>query len=61
MKKKRSSKVKRYPADLNDKKREIIKELLPEASPNGRPRAINLRKPINAILYIVRSGCVLRL
>jgi hypothetical protein len=31
MKKKRSQKVKRYPTDLSDKKRELIKGFLPEA------------------------------
>jgi putative transposase len=61
MKKKRSRKVKRYPSDLNDKRWEIIRALLPEALPNGRPRTIDLRKLINAILYIVRSGCAWRL
>jgi putative transposase len=61
MKKKRSKKFKRYPTDLNDKRWEIIRVLLPEALPNGRPRTIELRKLINAILYIVRSGCAWRL
>ena len=61
MKTKRSRKVKRYPSDLNDKRWEIIRALLPEALPNGRPRTIDLRKLINAILYIVRSGCAWRL
>jgi len=61
MKEKRSEKVKRYPTDLNDKKWAIIRTLLPEASPNGRPRTIDLRKLINAILYLVRSGCAWRL
>jgi len=41
MKNKPSHSVKRYPTDLNDKKKGIIKELLPEILPNGRPRIIN--------------------
>ena len=61
MKKKRNRKVKRYPTDLNDKKWEIISPLLPEALPGGRPRSINLRNLVNAILYIVRAGCAWRL
>jgi len=48
----RTSKVKRYPTDLNDKKWEIIKPLLPSALSGGRPRTVSLRKLINAILYI---------
>ena len=54
-------KVKRYPTDLNDKKWEIILPLLPAALLGGRPRKTSLRKVINAILYITRSGCAWRL
>ena len=61
MKKKRSKKIKRYPTNLNDKKWLIISPLLPGALPRGRPRSIGLRNLINAILYIVRSGCAWRL
>jgi len=59
--KKRTSKVKRYPTDLNDKKWGLIKPLLPSALPKGRPRRVGLRKLINAIVYIARSGCAWRL
>jgi putative transposase len=52
---------KRYPTDLNDKKWQLIKDLLPPALPGGRPRKVNLRKVVNAILYISRSGCAWRL
>ena len=51
------SKVKRYPTDLNDKKWEIINPLLPIELSGGRPREVSLRKIINAVLYITRSGC----
>ena len=47
--------------NLNDKKWLIISPLLPGALPGGRPRSIGLRNLINAILYIVRSGCAWRL
>lgn len=60
-KKKRSTKVKRYPTDLNDKKWAVIGPLLPSALPGGRPRSVVFRKLINAILYVVRSGCAWRL
>ncbi|SHN93206.1 hypothetical protein BHECKSOX_2315 [Bathymodiolus heckerae thiotrophic gill symbiont] len=36
----RTSKVKRYPTDLNDKKWKIIKPLLPRELPGGRPRKV---------------------
>ncbi|MGZ4976206.1 MAG: transposase, partial [Methylobacter sp.] len=46
---------------MNDKKWALIKPLLPSALPKGRPRRVGLRKLINAIVYIVRSGCAWRL
>jgi putative transposase len=61
MKKSRKSKTKRYPSDLNDKKWAMLKPLLPDSRQGGRPRTVNLRKVMNAILYITRSGCAWRL
>jgi len=43
---------KRCPTDLNARKWNVIRERLPTALPGGRPRQVNLRKVINAILYI---------
>ena len=60
-KQKRSTKIKRYPTDLNDKKWALIGPLLPNALPGGRPRSVVFRKLINAILYVVRRGCAWRL
>jgi len=60
-KKRNKSKVKRYPTDLNDTKWGVISPLLPEALSGGRPREVSLRKIINAIFYITRSGCAWRL
>ena len=57
----RKSKVKRYPTDLNDKKWDIINPLLLGALLGGRPRKISVRKLINAILYVTRSGCAWQL
>jgi putative transposase len=59
--KKSSAKVKRYPTDLNDRKWQIICTLLSPALLGGRPRTIRLRKLMDAILYITRSGCAWRL
>ena len=55
--KKRNRKVKRYSTDLNDKKWQLLAPLLQLALLGGRPRTVSLRKVINAILYITRSGC----
>lgn len=48
---------KRYPSDLTDEQWELIEELIPVALPGGRPRAVDMREVVNAILYLTRSGC----
>lgn len=48
---------KAYPTDLKDAEWEILKPLLPEAKPGGRPRKVDLREVLNAIFYRERAGC----
>lgn len=48
---------KRYPTDLTDTQWQEILPLLPPTSTRGRPRRVDLREVINAILYVVRGGC----
>jgi len=48
---------KAYPTDLKDAEWEILKPLLPEAKPGGRPRSVELREVLNAIFYRERTGC----
>jgi transposase len=48
--------TKRYPSDLTDAQWELIRPLLPAARPGGRPRSVDLREVVNAILYVVRGG-----
>jgi putative transposase len=49
---------KSYPSDLTDAQWSLIEPLLPpEIEGLGRPREIDFREVINAILYINRSGC----
>jgi putative transposase len=50
-----------YPTDLTDRQWDCIKDLIPAAKPGGRPRSLQMRAVINAILYIVVSGCQWRL
>jgi len=51
-----------YPTDLNDKQWTIIAPLLPQKeSPRGRPRTWSYREIVEAIFYVVRSGCAWRL
>lgn len=46
----------RYPTDLTDRQWDCIKELIPPPKPGGRPRSLEMRQVINAMLYIVVSG-----
>ncbi len=50
-----------YPTDLNDTEWNVIAQLLPPPSKTGRPREHSYREILNAIFYIVRSGCAWRL
>ena len=50
-------KTKRYPSDLTDEEWERIAPLMPRPGRRGRPREIEFREVINAVRYLVRSGC----
>jgi putative transposase len=47
---------KRYPSDLTDEQWALIEPLLPPAKPGGRPREVDLREVVNALLYQARTG-----
>jgi transposase len=46
-----------YPSDLTDEQWSLLEPLLPRAKPGGRPRSVELREVVNAILYLLRTGC----
>jgi transposase len=46
-----------YPSDLRDAEWVRLEPLIPEASPGGRPRKTDMRAAMNAILYLLRTGC----
>ena len=50
-----------YASDLTDGQWQIIESLLPPPKPGGRPRSTDLREVVNAILYLIRSGCSWRM
>src|SRR5215207_3241076 len=50
-------KTKRYPSDLTDEEWERIAALMPKPGRRGRPREVEFREVINAVRYLVRSGC----
>lgn len=52
-----AKRTKRYPSDLTDEEWERIAPLMPKLGRRGRPREIEFREVINAVRYLVRSGC----
>ena len=50
-----------YPTDLMDGQWAAIAEMVPAASPGGRPRRATSRGLVNAILYMLRGGQAWRL
>ena len=54
-------KTKRYPSDLTDEEWAAMAPLMPGAARTGRRREVDLREVLNAIRYMVRSGCEWRM
>ena len=52
---------KAYPTDLNDKEWAVIEPYVPKPKTGGRPAEHSRREIINAIAYVLRSGCAWRL
>lgn len=46
-----------YPSDLTDEQWSLIEPLLPAEPGGGRPRKTAMRDVLDAILYILRTGC----
>jgi len=46
-----------YATDLTDGQWQIIKDWLPPAKRGGRPRTVCLRQALNAMLYLLTTGC----
>ncbi len=50
-----------YPTDLSDEEWRCIRAHLPEPTGQGRPRLHSLRAILNAVFYLLKSGCPWRL
>ncbi len=48
--------TRKYPSDLTDEQWALIEPLIP-VYPGGRPRKTPLRQVVNAVFYLVRTGC----
>jgi putative transposase len=46
-----------YPSDLTDAEWTILASLLPPPKRLGRPARVDRREVVNAILYVLRTGC----
>lgn len=46
-----------FPSDLTDAEWDRLAPLIPPAAPGGRPRKTDMRSALNAILYLLRTGC----
>ncbi len=49
-----------YPSDLTDEQWAILAPLIPPAHTHCRPRQVEMREVIDAILYLLRTGCAWR-
>ena len=52
---------KTYPSDLSEPEWLLLLPLIPAAKSGGRPREVDIREILNAIFYILRSGCAWRM
>jgi transposase len=53
--------TKRYPTDTTEAQWAIINSLIPPQKGPGRPRTVALRRVVDGIFYISRSGCQWRM
>jgi transposase len=47
----------RYPNDVTDEEWALIEPLIPPAKRGGRRRGIDVREVLNAIFYVLSTGC----
>jgi putative transposase len=48
--------TRKYPSDVTDEQWALIEPLIP-VYPGGRPRTTDLRDVVDALLYVLRTGC----
>jgi transposase len=47
----------RYPSDLTDAEWKLVEPLIPPGKPGGDKRTVNMREIVNALMYILSTGC----
>ena len=48
---------KAYKSDLTNEEWQIIEPLIAPPKPGGHPRTVDIREVVNAIFYLLRTGC----
>jgi len=51
----------RYPSDLTDDEWDLLEPHLPPAKKRGRPRLRSPREILDAVFYVLKSGCQWRM
>lgn len=46
-----------YPSDLTDEQWHILEPFIPPEKHGGRHRTVSMREVVNAVLYMIRTGC----
>ena len=46
-----------YPNDLTDEEWRLVEPLIPPAKRGGDKRTVNIREVVNALLYVLSTGC----
>ncbi len=46
-----------YPSDMSDSEWALVEPMIPPGRRGGRPRGVNLREVLNAIFYLLATGC----
>ena len=46
-----------YPSDVTDAEWALLEPLIPPAKTGGRKRTANMRDVLNAIFYVLKTGC----
>ena len=49
-----------YPSDVNEEEWVLLAPLSPPAKPRGRPRSVEMRRIVNGLFYVLRTGCAWR-
>jgi transposase len=47
----------RYPSDLSEAEWALVAPLIPPAKRGGRPRDVDMREVLNAVFYLLSTGC----